>query len=218
MEVGDGRINFMTAAITEELALHPELAYRHTLDSYHAMIANGSILEGEPFELLDGQIVHKIRSASGEDLMTVGVEHALIVMRLAKLSSAFEARGCHLRSQQPITLPPHDEPEPDAAIVRGTLEDYSNHHPSAADILCVIEVADSSLSRDRGYKLQLYASAGIPMYVIVNLIERVVEIYKTPAIAEGRFSEADRVSTGANVAFPAASGNAVIVPVKQLFL
>ena len=131
LEVCHGRINFMTAAIVEELALHPELAYRHTLDSYHAMIANGTILEGEPFELLDGQIVHKIRSASGEDLMTVGVEHALIVMRLAKLSSAFEARGCHLRSQQPITLPPHDEPEPDAVIVRGTLEDYSDHHPSS---------------------------------------------------------------------------------------
>ncbi len=208
----------MTAAITRELAEHPQLVYRHTVATYHAMIANGGILEGEPFELLDGQIVRKIRSTNGKDLMTVGVEHALIVMRLAKLSSAFEARGCHLRSQQPVTLPPHDEPEPDAAIVRGSLEDYADRHPGAADVLCVIEVADSSLSRDRGYKLQLYAGAGIPMYVIVNLIERVVEIYKTPVIAEGRLSEADRVFAGANVAFPAASGDAVIVPASQMFL
>jgi hypothetical protein len=106
----------MTAAITRELAEHPELVYRHTVDEYHAMIASGGIIEGEPFELLDGQIVRRIRSAKVEDLLTVGTEHALIVMRLAKLSGAFEARGCHLRSQQPVTLSAHDEPEPDAAI------------------------------------------------------------------------------------------------------
>ena len=103
----------------------------------------------------------RFEMASGEDLITVGLEHALIVKRLAKLTTAFEPRGCHVISQQPITLPPRDEPEPDATIVRGTVEDYTDHHPGPADILCVVEVADSSLARDRGYKLQLYANAGV---------------------------------------------------------
>ena len=53
----------MTDTIVQELAEHPELLYRHTVDEYHEMIANGGALEGEPFELLDGQIVRKIRSA-----------------------------------------------------------------------------------------------------------------------------------------------------------
>ena len=177
----------MTTMI-EELAAHPELIYRHTVNEYHEMIANGTIMEGEPFELLDGQIVRKIRSATGEDIMTVGIEHALIVKRLANLSKSFEPLSCHVQSQQPISIPPRDEPEPDAAIVRGSVEDHTEHHPYASDILCIIEVADSSLSRDRGYKMQLYANAGIAMYVIVNLIDRVVEIYEQPVVGSGRFA------------------------------
>ena len=208
----------MTTAITRELAEHPELIYRHSVDEYHTMIANGSIVEGQPFELLDGQIVRKIRSASGEDFMTVGVEHALIVMRLAKLSNLFESLGCHLRAQQPITVPPRDEPEPDAAIIRGSIEDYADHHPRIADVLCVIEVADSSISRDRGYKLSLYANAGIPMYVIINLVDRAVEIYKTPVIGEGRFAETTLPTRGEAVSFPTATGETVNVPVNQMFL
>ena len=206
----------MAAAILQELAQHPELLYRHTVEEYHRMIAIGSFAEGEPYELLDGQIVRKIRSANKEDLMTVGIEHALIVKRLAKLTSAFEPLGCHVISQQPITLPPGDEPEPDAAIVRGSLEDYTKHHPHASDILCVIEVADSSLSRDRGYKLRLYANAGIPMYVIVNLLDRVVEVYQRPIQGEGRFAEEANPFQGTDMAFPTTSGQTVTVPIKQL--
>lgn len=208
----------MTTAIPHELAEHPELIYRHSVDEYHTMIANGGIVEGQPFELLDGQIVRKIRSASGEDFMTVGVEHALIVMRLAKLSNLFESLGCHLRAQQPITVPPRDEPEPDVAIVRGSIEDYAEHHPRIADVLCVIEVADSSISRDRGYKLSLYANTGIPMYVIINLVDRAVEIYKTPVVGEGRFAETSHPASGETTSFPTATGERVNVPVNQMFL
>lgn len=206
----------MTTMI-QELAAHPELIYRHSVEEYHEMIANGSIMEGEPFELLDGQIVRKIRSASGEDIMTVGIEHALIVSRLAKLSSRLEQRGCYMRNQQPITIPPQDEPEPDGVITRGTLEDYSAHHPYAADILCIIEVADSSLARDRGYKLQLYANSGILMYVIVNLIDRVVEVYRQPLQGSGRYAQAVNLAAGQSIELPTVGGDPVSVPVEQLF-
>jgi Uma2 family endonuclease len=202
----------------QELVEHPELIYRHTVDEYHEMIANGSIMEGEPYELLDGQIVRKIRSASGEDIMTVGVEHALIVGRLAKMSPAFESKGCHIRSKQPITVPPRDDPEPDAAIVRATIEDYSTHHPFSADVLCIIEVADSSLSRDRGYKKDLYARAGIPMYVIVNLVDRVVELYQQPVTSTGQYSQMQQLFHGQSISFPTVAGETVVVPVDQMFL
>jgi Uma2 family endonuclease len=204
--------------IVQELAEHPELIYRHNVEEYHAMIANGSIMEGEPFELLNGQIVRKIRSASGEDLMTVGIEHALIVKRLSKLSRAFEPFGCHIQSQQPITIPPRDEPEPDAAIVRGTEEDYDERHPQPQDILCIIEVADSSLARDRGYKLQLYANAGIAMYVIVNLIDRVVEVYRDPLQGSGRYAPPEQLTHGQLMLLPTAAGQLVKVPAAQMFV
>jgi len=202
----------------QELVEHPELIYRHTVDEYHEMIANGSIMEGEPYELLDGQIVRKIRSASGEDIMTVGVEHALIVNRLARMSSVFEAKGCHIRSQQPITLPPSDEPEPDAAVVRATIEDYSTHHPFPDDILCIVEVADSSLPRDRGYKKSVYARAGIPLYIIVNLIDRAVELYQQPVTSTGQYSETQQLFRGQSIRFPTVAGEAISIPVDHMFL
>ena len=205
----------MTTMI-EELAAHPELIYRHSVDDYHDMITHGTIIEGEPFELLDGQIVRKIRSASGEDLMTVGIEHALIVNRLGKMSALLEPFGCHLRIQQPITLPPRDEPEPDGVIAKGTIEDFAEHHPFAEDILCVIEVADSSVSRDRGYKMQRYAAAALPLYIIINLIDRAIEIYEKPNPSLKRFAKTSRKTAGDSISFSTAAGTAVVVPVTQL--
>ena len=147
----------------------------------------------------------------------MGIEHALIVGRIGKLSAAVEPKGCHVQTQQPITIPPRDEPEPDAAIVRGVIEDYSTHHPYAEDILCIIEVADSSLPRDRGYKLQLYANAGIPMYVIVNLIDRVVEVYQGPVQGSGRFARPSQLVHGQSIELPTVAGDPISVPVDQMF-
>ncbi|HEY3246654.1 MAG TPA: hypothetical protein VGM03_25185, partial [Phycisphaerae bacterium] len=77
-----------------------------TVDQYHNLIAAGFLPEGEPYELLDGLMVHKDRSAAGEDPMTVGHEHAWAVSQLEKIGRRLERIGCHLRSQKPVTLPP----------------------------------------------------------------------------------------------------------------
>jgi Uma2 family endonuclease len=207
----------MSATIIQELAAHPELIHRHTVDEYHDMIAAGLIAEGEPYELLDGQIVRKIRSKAGEDIMTVGVEHAIVVTRLARLTTAFEPKGCHIRSQQPIVILPDDEPEPDAAIVRGDVESYTAAHPEPADILCVIEVSDSSLSRDRIYKQKLYANANIPMYVIVNLIDRVVEVYREPVAGSGCYASVTPSIPPHSILLPTVAGDSVELPTERLF-
>src|SRR5688572_16842164 len=105
-----------------------------TVDQYHRMIESGIVEEGQPYELLNGCVVRKDRSAAGEDPMTVGNQHAWAVKNLAKLSRKLEAFGCHLQTQQPISLPPDDEPEPDGAIITGAEDDYRDHHPGAADV------------------------------------------------------------------------------------
>jgi Uma2 family endonuclease len=151
-------------AILQEVADDPRLVYRYTVDDYHRMIEEGTLEEGAPFELLDGQVVRKLRNATGEDPITVGDDHRVAVLRLGKLDRKFEKLGCHVTTQQPLALPPFDEPEPDGAIVRGTIDDYTNRKPGPADVLCVIEVADASLRRDRGYKQRIYADSGIPVY------------------------------------------------------
>ena len=145
------------------------------------MIKAGIVHEGAPIELIDGVLIHKDRSASGEDPISIGKEHSLVVSLLGELDADLAQRGCHMRTQNPLSLPPHDEPEPDGAILRGRPRAYTDRVPTAADTGSVIEVADSSLAYDRKTKLALYARAGIPQYVIVNLSGRCIEIYEQPS-------------------------------------
>jgi Uma2 family endonuclease len=152
-----------------------------TVELYHRAIAAGWLEENAAFELLDGFIVRKDRARAGEDLVTIGDRHRLAVQRLVKLAARFEPPGHTLQVQQPIQLPPTNEPEPDGSVMRGIDDDYRNGPPGAASITCVIEVADNSLARDLGVKLQLYARAGIAQYVVVDLVHDVVLDHRKPA-------------------------------------
>lgn len=207
----------MTAIPTvRPLPEDPRLVYRHTVDEYHRMIADGSVREGAPFELLDGQIVLKNRAAGEEDPMTVGPLHVVAVDRLNTLNPRLKRLGCHMRTQAPLTLPPFDEPEPDGAIVRGSREDFTRRHPAAGDVLCVIEVADASLPRDRGYKQRIYADSGIPQYVIVNLRDRTIEVYTQPLKGRGRYGRVETLANKQSVALPAGRGKMVTVTADWL--
>ncbi len=166
-----------------------KLVYALTVDAYHRMIQEGVLPEGEPFELIQGQILRKERQGQGEDPMTVGHKHAVAVNGLSLLNPKLIKRGCHMRVQQPITLPPYNEPEPDGAVVVGRNEDYIDHHPAAKEVLCVIEVSEATLEHDRTNKQQIYASAGIKQYLIVNLVDRVVEVYTQPMMENGRYGQ-----------------------------
>lgn len=89
--------------------------------------------------------------------------------------------GFSVRQDQPLTL--HDsEPEPDIAVVRGSVQDFRAHHPATAAL--VIEVAISSVSLDRE-KASLYAEAGVEEYWIVLPVARRVEVHRRPQ--EGRY-------------------------------
>ncbi len=86
-------------------------------------------------------------------------------------------------------------------VVRGAAGDYPDRHPGPQDLLLVVEVSDSSLRRDQGFKKVMYAKAAIPVYWIVNLIDRRVEAYSDPTGAVEQpnyrlhrdFDEADHV-------------------------
>jgi Uma2 family endonuclease len=86
--------------------------------------------------------------------------------------------GWLVRSQGPIALTDDSEPEPDVAVTRGSRRDYSREHPALPAL--VVEVAESSLSLDREHKGSLYARAGVADYWILNLVERILEVYREP--------------------------------------
>jgi Uma2 family endonuclease len=74
---------------------------------------------------------------------------------------------------------------PDLALVRGQADDYRNQRPGPADVGLVIEVADTSLRKDLTRALEGYARAMIPVYWIINLVARRIEVYSRPVVREG---------------------------------
>lgn len=153
----------------------PYPVWRFTVAEYHKLIQTGVLTEDDPVELLEGWIVPKMPRNPLHDA-TIGI--------VSELLRGLIPNGWHLRIQSAITT--YDsEPEPDLVIARGVARDYTSRHPTPVDIALVIEVADSSLDRDREAKARLYARAGIQDYWVVNLSDMRVEAYSNPDAASG---------------------------------
>jgi Uma2 family endonuclease len=169
---------------------------RITTDQYHQMIEQGIIPEDSSTELLDGLIVTKDRSDWGDNGMGHSPDHILVVTLLGSLASRINGPTRHLKIQLPICVAPHNEPEPDAYVARGTPRDYQRRVPVPADVLCVFEVSGSSLERDANEKLETYAATAIPQYIIINLVTNQVESYTRPDVAARTYVAKSVVSKG----------------------
>ena len=166
-----------------------------TVDQYHQMIRTGIVREGDAIELIDGLLVRKDRSSRGENIMSHGPRHALLVVRLTRLFAKWcESHGHHLRIQLPVVLNDINAPEPDVALIRGSEDDYAERHPEPTDVTLAIEVADSSVSTDRSTKQRLYATAGIPRYWLINIPDSQVEVFEQPDPASGKYRNQRTVS------------------------
>jgi Uma2 family endonuclease len=147
-----------------------EPIFRLSVDQYHELIRSGKLQPDDPVELLEGILVFK---------MPKNTPHATATRLCRRAVEPILPPDYFYDSQEPVTLS-DGEPEPDGIVVRGRIEDYASRHPQAIDVPLVVEVADSSLDRDRGIKLRSYARAGIPAYWLLNLIDRVLEVYTQP--------------------------------------
>jgi Uma2 family endonuclease len=175
--------------LEEIVAVNSPAVVPLTVEQYHDMIRTGILESGSPIELIDGVLIAKDRSCRGGKPLSHDPPHALCITRLQRLDRLLEPLGIHLRSQLPVALGSTSEPEPDGAVVRGAPERFADHHPEPKDLLAIIEVADSSLRYDRTTKKRKYAEAAIPQYWIVNLIDRVIEVYHSPVPAERVFEQ-----------------------------
>jgi hypothetical protein len=142
-----------------------------TVDEYHRLIKAGVLTEDDPVELLEGWIVPK---------MPRNMPHDVCIDKSQEALRRFLPPGWRLRVQSAITLT-DSEPEPDLAIVPGPPERYLAHHPLPEDIAALMEVADSSLQRDRQDKGRMYARARIAVYWVMNLVDGQVEVYTDPS-------------------------------------
>ena len=128
------------------------------------------LTEEDQVELLEGHMVMK---------MPPNPPHSNVVSNATEILIVRLPLGWRLRSEQPITLP-DSEPQPDFAVVRGDRSTYQSRHPGPPDIGLVVEVCDSSLTIDRIDMVRIYARANLPIYWIINVVDRQVEVYTDP--------------------------------------
>ena len=145
---------------------------RWTRDEYYRMAEVGLIGEEDRVELIEGEIVRKMSPQKSP--------HTVVVQIVQQSLIASFGPDYHVRAQFPILIEGDSEPEPDAVVARGNARRFLQSHPTAAEIVLVVEVSDSTLSFDRGRKARLYARGGIADYWIVNLVDRRVEVMSNP--------------------------------------
>ena len=187
------------------LTRHPVPRHRLTVDDYHRLGAAGILGEDDRVELLEGQLV---------DMSPIGPRHALAVDALTELlAAAVAGRGVALRVQNPIALNGSSEPQPDIVLARRPWRGYPAAHPGPGDILLLIEVSDSSFETDSGAKRELYASAGIREFWIVDLTTDTVLVHRNPS--GDHYDSPGRVAPSGSLAVEALAG--VAIPAARLF-
>ena len=144
---------------------------KFTVDEYYLMAEVGILKSDERVELIEGEILV---------MPPIGPEHAWNVdftsdFITRRLDERFIVRG-----QNPVRLSDASEPQPDIAIMLRRTEGYGAAHPTPADVLLVIEVADSSLQYDRNIKAHIYGRSGVPETWVRNLPEDCIERFTEP--------------------------------------
>lgn len=141
-----------------------------TVQDYYRMAEVGILTEADRVELLNGEIVH---------MTPIGTRHADCVDRLNQLLVERLARRAIVRIQNPIRLGEHSEPQPDLALVRPG-RTYAAAHLGPQDILLIVEVAETSVDKDRDVKIPLYGQAGIPEAWLIDLPGAIIDVYLEP--------------------------------------
>lgn len=148
---------------------------RFNVEEYHRLAEVGILGEDDRVELIEGALL---------EMSPIGSRHAGIVTKLHRLLERRVGDAAIVWEQNPIILGDGSEPQPDLVLLQPRADFYTGAHPRAADVLLVVEVADTSLTYDREVKLPLYARHGIPEAWLVDLRADRVELHQLPA-AEG---------------------------------
>lgn len=150
-------------------AVRQRFRLRFTPEQFHALAQAGLFNDNRRYELIEGDIIA---------MPPEGTDHAEAKSTAVEKLFERKGKGWHRRVESPLRLGA-SEPIPDIAFVAGSPSDYRQQHPTTA--LLIIEIADSSLEYDRATKQQLYAAHGVQEYWILNLPERVLEVYREPS-------------------------------------
>lgn len=150
----------------------PSLAVcRLTVTQYLDMVRTGILAEDTPIELLDGWLVPK---------MTKSAMHLIVMRRIRRALDAMTDGIRWFVNTETSSRLSTSVLEPAIAVIRGSDEDYLRHIPTAQDLPLVVEIADTSLRRDRTVKKAVYARDRIPVYWIADLVAKQIEVFAEP--------------------------------------
>jgi Uma2 family endonuclease len=145
--------------------------HRFKVSEYYRMAETGVLRPDARVELLDGQII---------DMSPIGPFHSTVVGDLTQWFIESSKGRWLVRSQSPVSLDEHSEPQPDLMLLKPAAHRYRESHPRPEDVYLLVEVSDTTLALDRNEKLPAYGRAGIGEVWIVNLNETTIEVYREP--------------------------------------
>jgi Uma2 family endonuclease len=172
-------------------------------EQYFALVERGDIRPDDRVELLEGVVVSMAPQAP---------PHANAMARIGALLVPLVGERGVVRVLSSFRAGRFNVPEPDFAVVPGPLERWEDTHPSAA--LLIVEVSDTSLPTDRLSKAAIYAAAGVPQYLVVNLRGERIETFAGPDPARARWTETRPVFRGDNIPLVALPG--LVLPVDAM--
>ena len=131
-----------------------------TVHDYHRMVDAGILSEDDRVELIRGEIIA---------MSPIGPRHSAAVLRATQFLVKAVGDAAIVGVQGSVRLDEYDEPQPDIYLLRPKEDFYASGHATPADILLIVEMADSSLGYDQTVKLSLYAETGVPEYWIADI-------------------------------------------------
>jgi Uma2 family endonuclease len=145
--------------------------YQFSIEEYHHLVDTGFFTREDRVELIEGELIM---------MPPPSPDHSAHTTSLRMKIERKLPDDVILRIADSITLPPLSEPEPDLCIVRRRADFYKKAHPTAKDVLQVIEISKSSLDFDTGQKAVIYGRAGIREYWVLDLPSRCLHVFTAP--------------------------------------
>jgi Uma2 family endonuclease len=159
------------SAPTDDCLAEPPARFRLSVVDFHRMSETGVLTPETRVELIEGELL---------TMAPIGDAHHTAVVGLNALLVSAVAGRALVSPQGPLRLSAETELYPDLALFRRAEDFVAGETYTAANVLLVIEIADSSLAYDSGPKRALYATAGVPEYWLVNLVDQRIECHWTP--------------------------------------
>jgi Uma2 family endonuclease len=146
--------------------------WRFSTEDYYRLAEAGILSEDDRVELLEGEII---------DMSPIGSPHAACVSRLTAFFAPRTEKTATFHAQNPLRLRDGTELQPDVMLLQYRADFYAASHPTPADVLLLIEVADTSIAFDRIDKADRYAAEGVPEYWIADLAKKAVLVHTAPS-------------------------------------